>query len=116
MPTAPLYTYQQIYGCSAWKSVAGRQYSDAAGTVVEADGPFGGGTLRDNENLLSSLWTITDILDINGFEVPNEGAQLRPTYSFEGQQPVARFVRTRSDVFRHQRSSRVTASRICDGP
>ena len=81
MPSAPQYSLFDIYGKNPWKDIPGKRFADAAGLVPEVNGPFGGGSVQGNDNLVQGLWTVTHEDPEGG--TPNQGAQLIPYYGFD---------------------------------
>jgi hypothetical protein len=69
----PPYFYFPIYGADLW-TPNGPQSDSPTGSPVVPDGSYGGAIKTTNDNLLISLWTITD--DEGG--IPTEGALLKP--------------------------------------
>ena len=81
----PLYFYHTSYGIDPYVAIPGKEYDDAAGTVPAVDGAFGGGAQVTQENLLISMWTVTETApsSINppSSPIPLGGALLKPTYA-----------------------------------
>jgi hypothetical protein len=75
MPTT--YQFQPLFGAELFKRV-GDRYSDAAGSVVDANGEYGGGAEITHNNFLIALFSATDFTSLG---VPIEGALLQPIYS-----------------------------------
>jgi hypothetical protein len=75
----PQYLYQPIYGVAPWEAVEGKSFADAAGTIPDPTGPFGGGAVVSPDNLILTAWTVTDT---DAEDHPSQGALLRPFNEF----------------------------------